>query len=166
MENLSAIDIRTRKRAPRNWLVLLRNHGSDCLFQELYLWYLDNMDSEFIPVQIAQVVAEELSDAQERYSSSSSNSNDFQSSSYSTPEGFLNRIYDRDRYLGRSKWERIGKPFVEDMVSLNAKIHFWNPAGGVLRKMQAYMLANEDWDDFEATLERLLDPDGDGLYGN
>ena len=93
MENLSAIDIRTRKRAPRNWLVLLRNHGSDCLFQELYLWYLDNMDSEFIPVQIAQVVAEELSDAQERYSSSSSNSNDFQSSSYSTPEGFLNRIF-------------------------------------------------------------------------
>jgi hypothetical protein len=49
-------------------------------------------------------------------------------------------------YSGTSKWDRIGKPFIEDMVVFNRRIHFWNPAGKVLGMVEFHMKNNPDWD--------------------
>lgn len=160
MENLFGIDIPTRKRARRNWLVLLRNHGSDSLFLDMYLWYLDNMDS--IPVVMSKVIVEEIVDAQERYTPSGGSTSRVNLSADELYSKFMSSpmMYHRSDYTGpvtgRGKWDRIGKPFVEDMVKLNAKIHFWNPAGKILGALSRYMRL-EDWDDPERMLEFVLD---------
>jgi hypothetical protein len=54
-------------------------------------------------------------------------------------------LYDGD-YSGTSKWDRIGKPFIEDMVVFNRRIHFWNPAGKILGMVELHMKNNPDWD--------------------
>ena len=124
------------------------------MMQKMYLWYLDNLDE--VPFEILSVVFEEYSDAHERYAPSIFEPGSSQLDTYSR---VMNSpiFYWHEDYTGpqtwRSKWERIGKPFIEDMVAFNAKIHFWNPAGGVLRKIHALMLVNEDWDDPSSWIE-------------
>ncbi|AXH79259.1 MAG: hypothetical protein [Circular genetic element sp.] len=112
------------------------------MMQEMYEWYMSLEDEdESLPRRLVDLVREELP----KLTSGSTGTMPV----YMSPEGYLDWTFDRTRYSGASKWDRIGKPFVEGMVGFNAKLHFviGLPSGPVLRKMSAYMLANPDWDE-------------------
>ena len=56
----------------------------------------------------------------------------------------------RSRFVntkGLSKWDRIGKPFIEEMVTFNRRLHFWNPIGKIIGALELHMQQNPDWDD-------------------
>lgn len=141
MENLSGIAILTRKRALRNlFLLLKRDHGSDIMMMEMYEWYM-SMDDE-TEQGIRQIMAV-LPETQEKFVKT----NSVYTPGLTPQERIDNYLTFGKGYQGRSKWERIGKPFVEDMVEFNAKIHFWNPFGKQLRIIHTVMKNNPDWDD-------------------
>ncbi|AXH79223.1 MAG: hypothetical protein [Circular genetic element sp.] len=88
---------------------------------------------------------EEATAAQERYTKPL-NRGDSDKLRFYQP-GFVESLEYGPRFTsGGSKWDRIAKPFIEDMVTLNRAVHFWNPAGKVLGAIEMYMATNPDWD--------------------
>lgn len=116
------------------------------MFQETYEWYLSQLDDEY-PEHM------ELARHLKRIVNPS-----IRTTSVTKPKGMTDAEYMQSRFdrfndrafaytKGVSKWDRIGKPFVEEMVTFNRRLHFWNPIGRIIGAVELHMQQNPDWDD-------------------
>ncbi len=113
------------------------------MYERLYEWYLGQLDEETEgAVRILKPIFEASMDNPR---GGSGPSRPVASIESYTTQVMGGTMFDGN-YSGRSKWDRIGKPFVEDMVTFNRKIHFWNPVGRVLAAVEFHMRENPDWD--------------------
>ena len=116
------------------------------MFQETYEWYLSILDDEYPEhMELARALLAPLQQTTNR-------TTPLARSAGMTDAEFAQSYHDRLKShfvntKGISKWDRIGKPFIEEMVEFNRRLHFWNPIGRILGAVELHMKENPDWDD-------------------
>lgn len=120
------------------------------MYESLYEWYLGLLDEETEgALRILRPMVEAVFDID--VVSSDGDGGSTSVVTHADRLAYLRKYTTGEAFRGgtRSKWDRIGKPFIEEMVSFNRKVHFWNPAGRVLAAVEFHMRENPDWDSGE-----------------
>jgi hypothetical protein len=100
------------------------------MMQEMYDWYMDNLFPEHRR-QAVKHAEKDGRDRKKRLAQGPSISDKAVPTSLLLDEGFARALvtwpYDRSRYSGKSKWERIGSPLTASVVDWAVIINPYTP---------------------------------------